>query len=225
MYRSLALLFLLLLGACGEKTSPVDPPQRQHDPVLFIHGWNGSPSSFTAMAARFRAEGWNEQEMRLWSYNSNNSNVEIARSLSAAVDELLRQTGAARVDIVTHSMGGLSSRYYLKFLGGTEKVDAWVSLAGPNHGTTLAGLCSDIACREMIPGSAFLNELNSGDETPGPSWYATWWSTCDEVIRPSESAVLSGAENTQTGCLKHAEFLQNAAVYNQVRDWISKGDS
>ncbi len=33
------------------------------------------------------------------------------------------QTGAAKVDIITHSMGGLSSRYHLKYLGGPIRED------------------------------------------------------------------------------------------------------
>ncbi len=72
-------------------------------------------------------------------------------------------------DFTAHSMGGLNSRWFVKFAGGTEKVDDWVSLAGPNHGTETAGLCSllDPPCAEMLPGSEFLTTLNDGDETPG----------------------------------------------------------
>ena len=33
------------------------------------------------------------------------------------------QTGAAKVDIITHSMGGQSSRYHLKYLGGPIRED------------------------------------------------------------------------------------------------------
>ena len=42
-------------------------------------------------------------------------------------------------------MGGLSTRYYLKNLGATQYVDDWVSIGGPNHGTTFALLLGLIA--------------------------------------------------------------------------------
>ena len=66
-------------------------------------------------------------------------------------------------------MGSLNTRYYLKNLGGTEKVDDWVSLGGPNHGTTSANICCEASCVEMRIESTFLRELNREDETPGPS--------------------------------------------------------
>jgi triacylglycerol lipase len=74
----------------------------------------------------------------------------------------------------------------------------------------------------MLPGSAFLNALNSGTETPGaPSvHYGTWWSPCDEIINPHESVLLNGATNTQTACLSHVALTTDATVYGQVRDFV-----
>ncbi|MFJ4525623.1 hypothetical protein ACIP4Y_32555 [Streptomyces sp. NPDC088810] len=112
--------------------------------------------------------------------------------------------------------------YYLKNLAGTSKVDAWVSLGGPNHGTDSANSCFDTSCTEMRIGSNFLAALDSGDETPGSPRYATWWSPCDTVINPDSSVSLSGATNTQTTCLSHTDLLIDATVYAQTRDMVNR---
>jgi triacylglycerol lipase len=119
-------------------------------------------------------------------------------------------------------MGSISTRYYLKNLAGSAKVDAWVSLAGPNHGTDAVENenCGFTPCREIVPGSAFLLALNGGDETPGLSRYGTWRSPCDTTINPDESVILAGATNTLTACIPHFNFLLDATVYQQVKAFV-----
>ncbi|POX58676.1 lipase [Streptomyces sp. Ru62] len=190
------------------------------DPVIFVHGWNSNGSTWNTMADRFRADGWPAGRLDQWTYPTNQSNATTASQLAREIDRVLAATGASKVDLVTHSMGGLSSRYYLKNLAEHAKVDAWVSLAGPNHGTPAAYWCGGASCTEMRPGSAFLNQLNAKDETPGTTRYATWRSPCDNVVTPDDTVPLTGAHNTKTACLRHTALPANASVYRQVRDFI-----
>ena len=192
-----------------------------HDPILFVHGWNSSGSVWSTMISRFKADGWTDAELNNWSYNTSQSNKTTASEISTKVSQILTATGASKVDIITHSMGGLSSRWYAKFLGGDTKIDEWVSLGGPNHGTDTAYFCTQTSCREMRPGSAFLTELNAGDESPGTPRYGTWWSPCDSIINPDSSVAVSGATNTQTACLSHSALYEDATVYGQVRTFVA----
>src|SRR5574341_203459 len=191
------------------------------DPILFVHGYTSNASAWDTMKARFQADGWEANRLFAYTFSSTKSNASIAQDVAARVNEIKAATGAAKVDIITHSMGGLSSRYYLKNLGGTANVDDWVSLGGPNHGTTWAYGCFFFSpCNQMIPGSSFLNQLNSGDETPGAVNYGTWWSPCDELINPDTSVILSGATNTQTSCMSHSSLRTDLTVYGQVREFV-----
>jgi triacylglycerol lipase len=206
-----------LLTIPGARRAVVVPT---HDPIIFVHGWHGSTSSFGTMVTRFKQDGWTSNELYNWTYNSDQSNAVTAQQLKAKVDSVLLATGAAKVDIVAHSMGGLSSRYYARNLGGDAKIDAWVSLGGPNHGTQTASACFSTSCVEMRIGSTFLANLNATDETPGTPRYATWSSPCDEVINPHSSVPLSGATNASTTCLSHSGLLSDVTVYGKVRDWV-----
>ncbi|MDQ4038156.1 MAG: triacylglycerol lipase [Actinomycetota bacterium] len=191
-----------------------------HQPVLFVHGYNSNASTWNAMLAAFRDIGYTDGELFAISYNYNQSNVTTAQALQTKVEEIRQQTGWASVDIISHSMGSLSSRYYLKNLGGQNVVDAWVSLAGANHGTSTARFCSAVSCREMRAKSSFLAELNAGDETPGPVRYRTWWSPCDSTINPDSSVSLTGATNTKTACLGHSALLSDPTVFGQVELFV-----
>src|SRR2546425_12893845 len=90
------------------------------------------------MIPLFKADGWESNRLFAYTFSSTKSNASIAQDVKARVDQIRAATGAAKVDIITHSMGGLSSRYYLKNLGGQANIDDWASLGGPNHGTTWA---------------------------------------------------------------------------------------
>lgn len=204
---------------CGADRAASTAPI-QHDPILFIHGYGGNGGNFCTMIDRFRADGWTDRELYAYNYSFVASYATDAEEISAQVERILAETGASKVDIIAHSAGSVSSRYYLKNLGGDTKVDAWVSLGGPNHGTDTAINCSFTPCLEIRIGSAFLAALNAGDETPGFPRYATWWSPCDATINPDESVLLAGATNHQSACIAHIQFLDDPTIYQQVRDWV-----
>jgi triacylglycerol lipase len=191
------------------------------DPILFVHGWSGSASNWNTMISRFEKDGYPKSHLRAYSYNTSQSNKTTAETIvKSEVEKLLASTGAAKVDVIAHSMGSLNSRWYVKFVGGESTVDEWVSLGGPNHGTTAANACFSTSCVEMRPGSSFLTTLNSGDETPGAVNYGTWWSPCDEFINPDESVILSGATNTKTACISHLALVSDETVYKGVREFV-----
>ncbi|HEV2858471.1 MAG TPA: lipase [Solirubrobacterales bacterium] len=192
------------------------------DPILFVHGWSESASLWNTMIANFEKDGYAKSALSAYSYNTATSNKTLAETeVKSRVETLLKNNpGATKVDIIAHSMGSLNTRWYIKFVGGEAKVDDWVSLGGPNHGTETANTCSQTSCIEMRVGSKFLSELNATDETPGAVNYGTWWSPCDEIINPDSSVALTGATNTKTACLTHAALTTDSTVYTQVREFV-----
>jgi len=190
------------------------------DPILFVHGYVESASLWNTMIGRFEKDGYAKSSLSAYSYNTSQSNKIDAEEVKSKVESLLKSTGATKVDIIAHSMGSLNSRYYIKNLGGEAKVDDWVSLGGPNHGTETANFCFSASCTEMRVGSTFLKELNATDETPGAVSYGTWWSPCDEIINPDSSVALTGATNTKTACISHTALTTDETVYKQVREFV-----
>ncbi|CAM3742649.1 triacylglycerol lipase [Nocardiopsis rhodophaea] len=192
-------------------------------PVVFVHGFAGKGSQWWAMRRDFLANGYTEDQLHVFTYNSLRSNETSAERLAGFVDEVLATTGADRVDLVTHSMGGLPSRWYIRFLGGADRVDDWVSIGGPNNGTAVAGACFSLftSCREMKRGSGFLSDLNADDPTPHGVNYVTFRSPCDLIISPISSTALDGAANHRTRCLEHISMMWAPSVITSVRETIS----
>src|SRR5512134_842369 len=121
------VLSLAFVAQSGRDTASAS----HHDPILFVHGYTSNAATWDTVRARFVADGWESNRLFAYTFSSTKSNASIAQDVAARVNEIRAATGAAKVDIISHSMGGLSSRYYIKFLGGVNYVDDWVSLAGP----------------------------------------------------------------------------------------------
>ncbi len=140
-----------------------------------------------------------------------------AAALAAFVDKVLTATGAAKVDLVGHSEGATMPDYYLKFLGGSAHVDAFVGLAPVVHGTDvadplmiqevtdalglgssesqlLASLCA--ACEELAPHSAFTEKLDAGGVAMPGVRYTQIMTTHDELVVPYTSGEIAGSNST-----------------------------
>ncbi|MEV7601927.1 alpha/beta fold hydrolase [Kitasatospora sp. NPDC089797] len=132
-----------------------------------------------------------------------------AAQLAHFVDLVRSATGAAKVDIVGHSQGGMLPNYYLKFLGGASKVDTLVGLAPSNHGTTLDGITklapyfpgvADLiytvcqACRDQAVGSDFNATMASRPDTVPGVHYTVISTVYDEVVTPWRTQFLNGPD-------------------------------
>jgi triacylglycerol lipase len=220
MRNSVRIAVLAGAVAAGAAVAPAAQATPEHDPVVFVHGIDAHGSDWDTMKSRFMADGYRQDELLAFDYDSSRSNADTAKQLGRFIDRARARTGSAKVDVVAHSMGALSSRHWMESLPGNAAVDDWVGLAAPNHGTDDAYRCSSAACQEMRPGSAFLDELNAGDETPGAVHYATLRSQCDRALRPSDTTALAGAQNLNAGCIAHPDFPADPNVYQQVRDVV-----
>lgn len=191
-------------------------------PVVFVHGYTGSASNWVTAKAVFQTKGWSSSKLFAYEYNSYGNNITNAQGLATYVNNVKAQTGASQVAIVNHSMGGLVSQYYLKVLGGNTSVSHVASIAGANHGTTYAGACLIYTtCQQMYPGSSFISQISSGDETPGTTKYATWYSACDGIILPYTSTKLDGATNNNVACQTHIGYLTDTVTLGQIANFVA----
>ncbi|MEU1205070.1 alpha/beta fold hydrolase [Nocardia sp. NPDC005825] len=129
--------------------------------------------------------------------------------LAPFVDRVLAATGAEHVDFVGHSLGTLMPRWYIKFLGGANKVAKSVNLTPLNEGTHANGgalLAAALrrvglwdqtqealtnlgigAFVQLTAGSTFLEEVNSVDAYPATIDYTFIMTRFDEIVLPFTS--------------------------------------
>jgi triacylglycerol esterase/lipase EstA (alpha/beta hydrolase family) len=205
------------------------PPSRHPDPVVLVPGTiEGMSYNWYTLSPLLRDSGYCVFALNYGQEASHpiglpgavpaNGTGDIAASaaeLGAFVDRVLATTGAAQVDIVGHSQGGMMPRYYLRFLGGAVFVHALVGLSPSNHGTTVDGLTKlfeaagvtklgsaglglvcGAGCEEQLAGSAFMQSLDAGGDTVPGVAYTVIETRYDEVVTPYRSAFLSGPDVT-----------------------------
>ena len=183
------------------------PTAQRPTPVILVHGTLGDRKHLLErMSRKIKEAGF-----CVYSLDYGNRATEDIRDsaleLKAFTERVLDATGAATVSMVGHSQGGMMPRYYIKFLGGDQVVDDLVGVAPSNHGSSITGppgmnpLAPILdalmpALGQQAAGSAFLTELNTGDETPGDVSYTQITTKYDEIVRPHTSGYLAPGPNT-----------------------------
>ncbi|MGW0903337.1 esterase/lipase family protein [Streptomyces sp. NPDC002853] len=204
----------------GARTDPTSPcpagtDRRAHPrPVVLVHGTAmNAYNTWNAMAPALADAGYCVYALNYGAHGSPVNALgakgtgrieESARELAAYVKRVLRTTGARKVDVVGHSLGGLMPRQYLKFEGGASKVHRLVGLAPDNHGTTVHGLDTLVrtiapatdtavgpAIQQQLAGSSFLTRLNEGGETVPGVFYTVVATIYDKMVTPYTSGFLT----------------------------------
>jgi hypothetical protein len=214
----------------GRRAGPV-PAQDQPGPVLLVPGYGGAVEPLRALAAGIEASGRRATVVQLPGSATGDLRAQ-AEALERSVDDALRG-GAASVDVVGYSAGGVVTRAWVEDHDGARKARRVATLASPHHGTDVAaagaafsGGCPT-ACQQLVPGNPFLAGLPEPVPTP-PEWLSLW-TVQDQTVTPPESARLAGAVNValQSVCpgarVSHAELPSDPTVIRIVIDALGTG--
>lgn len=129
-------------------------------PVMLIHGLGSDCSTLLTLARALHATG---HTVYLMNYSS--VGVDIAtcgRRLAIEAAELRAATGASRISVVAHSLGGVIARWAIANTRMGDSVDTAITLASPHAGSPLARLAP-----ARIPGFAeLIRQLRPGSTIP-----------------------------------------------------------
>jgi len=197
-----AVLAVVLAGRGDGRVALRAAPQNRPGPVLLVPGYGGSTSGLKVLAGRLREQGKDAEVVSLPG-DAEGDLAAQAQALATAARAAIERTGAASVDVVGYSAGGVVARLWVRQAGGAAPVRRVISLGSPQHGTALASLGALLAgqcptaCQQLDPASDVLAKLNAGrgGETPAGPVFVSLWTSHDEVVIPPESAVLAGGLN------------------------------
>ena len=105
-------------------------------PLVLIHGagfrdlkwpvyWGRIPRALEQRGAQIR---YGLQDC--WASTETN-----AREIVRRIDEILRETGAEKVNLIAHSKGGLEARMAASSLGAGDRIASITTMATPHHGS------------------------------------------------------------------------------------------
>ncbi|MBD0839451.1 MULTISPECIES: esterase/lipase family protein [unclassified Streptomyces] len=189
--------------------------------VIFVHGFapTGKHSScssyFSKSLSHFKDKGWRGSLLTFGYYRDQDG---CSKNYPGSRDTSLKTVAKAfanyvhsysknniKVDVVAHSMGGLVVRAALHYTRTGASgfpsylyIEDVVTLGSPHGGTGWGTACSAAGwqqCKDMKPGSAFLNALGSRmpDSRMGTDW--TTIGSYDDGVVSETSAVAGVAEH------------------------------
>ncbi|MFJ7000759.1 esterase/lipase family protein [Streptomyces albidoflavus] len=204
---------------------PLTPPP----PVVLLHGFADNRSVFVLLRrALLRDADGTARRRTVVSLNYSPLTCDIraaAELLGRHVEEVRRRTGADRVDVVGHSLGGLIARYHVQRLGGDAAVRTLVTLGTPHSGTRVARPAdAHPIVRQMRPGSPVIEEL--GRPAPGcRTRFVAVRSDLDQIMVPTSAARLDHpdlcVENVLVTGIGHLALPVHPTVTSLVREALS----
>lgn len=181
------------LFRCDSEAANTMPPRAKTHatptrPVLLVHGFGGAKSSWTLVAHALSARGLTVDAM---SYAPVGNSVEqLAAQLVAEVEATLSRTGADKLHLVGHSLGGVIIAQAILDPRLSGRVDTVITLGSPFGGSPWAGVLPVLELvRALRAGSPLLRRLASTPLPDGVRWLSV--TAALDIIVPGLRSVPS----------------------------------
>jgi pimeloyl-ACP methyl ester carboxylesterase len=191
--------------------------------VLMVHGYGCNRAMWLKFSRGLAKHGYASEainlEPPLGSIDDYPSIVE------SGVTQLIEKTGAKRIAIVAHSMGGLACRAYLNSRSATEneRIFKVITLGTPHQGTVHAALGQGQNTRQMRRKSTWRDALSARERSSDVAKLICVLTHHDNIVAPQAMQTVSGAKTIELHGIGHValayseEVLQ--IVINELQDF------
>ena len=212
--------FLFAQPLLAHRTWP-QPPVPSRIPVLLVHGYFCNRAVWLPMASRLAEAGHPiagiDLEPPFASIDTQ------AEALAQAVERLRQVTGAPRVALLGHSMGGLAARAFMR-QHGDAAVAHVVTLGTPHRGTVLAWFGLGTCVREMRPDSDWLQALAASEPPARHRRFTLVRTWQDNIVAPHAIQALEGARMIDFGGIGHVTLAYDRHVQDTVLQVLASVD-
>ena len=189
------------------------PPARVEIPALLLHGVLCNAGVWMRMSRFLTRCGITG--LYSLSYGPPLASIDtFADQLAAKIDAVLGATGARSMMIISHSMGGLVVRAYMRKYG-IGKIARVLTIGAPHHGSMHAWLMLGASLAQMRPGNPWLASLNREQIDPALR-FVSLWSWHDSMVAPQTSSELPGAIDVSMIGIGHNALLGDGEVFERA---------
>lgn len=148
---------------------------------------------------------------------------DYAPIIDAAVQRVTQATGMPPV-LICHSMGGLAARAWLRAHPDAQaRVHRVLTLGTPHGGTWLGRFSSAVNGRQMSLAGDWVVALGRSESSALGKKFVCWFSNCDNIVFPTSTATLAGADNRLVEGVAHVEMALDPGVVQACLEEIGRG--
>jgi hypothetical protein len=202
--------------------------------VIFVHGLGRTSQSLEYMKREFNKEGY-----QVVNKDYPSTSYKVEKLSSTYIPKWLGICkGSDKIHFVTHSLGGIMVRYYLKTFGLPENLGNVLMMGPPNHGSELVDNIGSISGPFLGPANAQLGTgKDSLPNTLGPANFSVGIIAGNKTANPLthiffdkendgkvtvESSKLEGMADHIVLPVTHTFMMESPEVLKQAQSFIYK---
>ncbi|MEN9670331.1 MAG: hypothetical protein RL018_608 [Pseudomonadota bacterium] len=191
-------------------------PSSEKRGVVFIHGFFCNRAFWAPWMQQLQAH--NRAFAAVTLEPAFGSIDDYATMVEVAVAKVTQATGQVPV-LICHSMGGLAARAWLRSNAANDgRIKRVITIGTPHFGTALStekALLPFTNTHQMQRLGAWTAQLAKDEPASRYAKFTCWYSNCDNIVVPTSTAMLPGADNRLVTAQGHVSMAFSARLMRE----------